>query len=480
MLSATICLLIAVAIGVLILRYEHAAVITFLGLPASGVLLIAVPNGIHKVKALLVQLHWWHILWAFMFLSGQVFRIRETSATVDNPLDPWALSRVGLMSLVGFTLLYRLVIHRLDWIRFLGQGLIALLTGYSMVCLVSVFWSAYPSWTLYKSMEYLVDIALIAALVSTVETDQEVKTVFDWTWLLLGCLAGSAWLGVIIWPDEAIVRGLGVLGFSIRGVLPAIETNGVGELGAIIGSICFARLIFANSGKYFYVMGIVLALITLICSQSRSPLSGFLFAVLVILFSSRSVGVGIFFPLLVLAVLSLTSASDFLLEFVRRGESDNEFETLTGRTVLWNLGWQLFQRQPLIGYGAYAGARFTGISDTMAAGNAGMLNTWLEILLGVGVLGCSFVVAVFGGVWFFLLKHALSVKYGTLSHRLTVEALGVLAIISVRSIFTAQLIWHPPVTFLLVLGFAEFIRRQLKHEAYENTPRSQLLSATGR
>lgn len=480
MINFIICVLSAVVIGALLLHYEYAAAMALLGLPMGGLIAAAVPSGVVKLKALVKQLHWWHVLWMLMLLSGLVFRIRETSSTIDNPLDLWALSRVGLMSLIGFTLLYRLVIHRLDWMKSLGQGLIALLTGYCMVCIVSVLWSAYPLWTLYKSIEYLVDVALIATLVSIVETDQAVKTFFDWTWLLLGCLAGTAWLGVILWPDDGIVRGLGVLGFSIRGVLPAMETNAVGELGALIGSICFARLIFGNSGKYFYVMGIVLALITLICSQSRSPLSGFLFAVLVILFSSRSVGVGIFFPLLVLAVLSLTSASDFLLEFVRRGESDNEFETLTGRTVLWNLGLQMFQRQPLIGYGAYAGARFTGISDTMGSSNAGMLNTWLEILLGVGVLGCSFVVGAFGGVWFILLKHALSVKHGTLGHRLTVEALGVLAIISVRSMFTAQLIWHPPVTFLLVLGYAEFIRQQHTHEAYENTPRPQLLSPARR
>jgi O-antigen ligase len=349
-----------------------------------------------------------------------------------------------------------------------------------MVCLISVFWSAYPLWTLYKSAEYLVDIALIATLVSAIKVDQEFKTFFDWTWLLLGCLAGSAWLGVILWPDQAIVRGLGVLGFSIRGVFPAMETNGVGELGAVIGSICFTRLLFGNDGRHFYVIGFIIAAATLICSQSRSPLTGLLFAILVILFSSRRIGIGIVFPLFILTVLSLTAASDFLLEFVRRGESDEEFETLTGRTVLWDLGWQLFKQQPLIGFGAYAGARFTGISDTMAAGNAGMLNTWLEILLGVGLVGCSLVMAAFAGTWFFLLKRALSVKNGTLGHRLTVEALGVLAIISVRSIFTAQLIWHPPVTFLLVLGYAEFIRRQLNNEAYENSLGPQLLSATGR
>lgn len=467
-------------IGALLLFHENSFILLLVGLPLGLLISTALPNGVFKLRTLSGKLRWWHALWGFLLLSGLVFRIRVTNSAIDNPLDFWGLFRVGLMSIIGFALLYHLVVHRLDWIKSLCQGFIALLAGYTIVCLISVIWSVHPLWSLYKSTEYLVDLALIAAIVTSIKTEQEFKGLFDWTWILLGLLAGTVWLGVFLWPDQAIDREVGLLGFSIRGVFPAMETNGVGEIGAILGAIAFTRLLLGSDGKPFYWITFFIALATLICSQSRSPLTGFSVAILVILFSARRLGFAFFFPLVILTVLSLTSGFDFGYDFFLRGQRDEDFESLSGRTHLWALGWEMFKEQPITGYGAYAGTRFTGITDTMGSGNSSILNTWLEILLGVGLPGGLLVLGALCGVWAILLKRSFNEIKGTLPHHLTVEALGILAIISVRSMFTAQLIWHPPITFLLVLGYAEFIRRQFKKGHYENTPGPQLLSAAWR
>jgi hypothetical protein len=116
----------------------------------------------------------------------------------------------------------------------------------------------------------------------------------------------------------------------------------------------------------------------------------------------------------------------------------------------------------------------------MGTGNSSILNTWLEIALGVGLPGSLLVLGAFFGAWITLLKRAWLSKRDTLVHSLAVEALGILSIISVRSMFTVQLVWHPPITFLLVLGYAEFIRRRYRKESHENSFSSQLLPATGR
>ena len=55
----------------------------------------------------------------------------------------------------------------------------------------------------------------------------------------------------------------------------------------------------------------------------------------------------------------------------------------------------------------------------------------------------------------------------SLVQRLQVEAIGILAVLSVRSMFTVELIWHPPLNFLLVLGFAEYLRRAYREKVYE-------------
>jgi O-antigen ligase len=440
------------------------------GVPIGVLAILVVPDSYSKVKHLCQELRWWHYLWSIMFLSGQVFRIRDTGTITDSPLDPWALFRIVLMTLIGTVLFYQLVINRIDWIRPLAHGLLALLAGYAASCLISVIWSVYPSWSLYKSIEYLVDIFLLSAILEITIEANKAKTLFNWTWLLLGALLTTVWFWVIVWPEEAIVLNIGLLGIQIHGVWPAIETNGVGELAAILGLVAFSRSLFSHArNRLFYFSVFLFAFITLIFAQSRSPLTAFFLGIPIVLFVSRRIG-GLALAFIgAIVLLSFTSASEPMWEHFQRGQKDREFESLSGRTVAWKTGWELIKQQPLTGYGAYAGTRFTGINDAIGTANSSILNTWLEVLLGVGMPGFLLLLIVFFRVWVTLCRNTWNTSHYDVSHQLGVEALGVLTIISVRSMFSPQLIWHPPLTFFLVLGYAELVRRLGKRKLYENS-----------
>src|SRR5713226_600154 len=419
-----------------------------------------------KLKSFATQFRWWHFLWLLVVLSGQVFRVRDVEAIQANPLDFWAVYRVVLMSIVALVLLSRLVFRRTSWDESFFRGLIGLVTGYAMVSLVSTLWSVYPMWTLYKSIEYLVDLALIAAVVVSVKTVEEFKTLFDFNWVILSFLIGTVWLGVAVWPEGAIIHQ-GLLGVQIQGVLPAMETNGVGDLGAVLGVVTLARLLFPTKHRRFYLVVFFISMATLVLSQSRSPLTGFLVALILVLFAARRICVIALFAVLLPAVLSVTHLGDLFWEFFQRGQTSKVFESLSGRVQLWELAWDLFKEQPLIGYGAYAGARFGVIANLRATAGSSILNTWLEVLIGTGLLGLMPFVGAFLGVWMVLLHFAARVRHGTVVHRLQVEAIGVLAVLSVRSVFTSELIWHPPSNFFLVLGYAELLRRAYREQVYE-------------
>jgi O-antigen ligase len=206
--------------------------------------------------------------------------------------------------------------------------------------------------------------------------------------------------------------------------------------------------------------------VTLILSQSRSPLTGFLVGSVLVLFLSRRIGVIALVLLLIPALLSLTSFGDLFWEFFRRGQSTKYFESLSGRTTGWEIGWALFKERPFIGYGAYAGTRFAQFNVIVSSGSS-VLNTWLEVLVGSGLIGLTPLVLAFLRIWMVLLHHSVSLRPGTLTQRLVVEAIGVLAIVSVRTIFTVELVWHPPLTFLLIVGYAELLRRAYKEKISE-------------
>lgn len=480
-LTHTLFITLGTLLGLLILVSDYVSYFLIVGLPVGFLALRVLPDCYSKAKHLFSDLRWWHGLWVLMLLSGLVFRIRDTSTLADSPLDPWALFRIGLMTLIGIVLFHQLIINRIDWINSLSQGCLALLTGYAALALFSVSWSVYPSWSLYKSIEYLVDLSLMAAIVAVSQNVQNLKTLFDWTWSLLGMLLMTVWFWVIVWPEEAILRKIGLLGIQIHGVWPAMETNGVGELAAVVGIVSFTRLLFLRPReRLFYSLAFLFSFVTLVFAQSRSPLTAFLLGITVVLFVSRRIGwLSLAFTGAAI-VFSFTSASESLWEYFQRGQNDKEFESLSGRTLLWNAGWELFKAQPLLGYGAYAGARFTGITEQMGSGGSSILNTWMEIILGVGLPGFLLIVTVFLRIWFILSRITWQTAGHELAHRLGVEALGVLTIITVRSMFSPQLIWHPPITFFVVLGYVELVRRLAINAIYETPVSPQLLSAARR
>jgi len=467
--------LISLCILLISNRFEgYILLLAALGLPAGLLTVRAIFVSSFRLKALISRLQWWHILWFLVLISGLVFRIRNTHEAQDSPIDFWALFRMGIMGLVGFVLIVRLAMKKTEWLSSLFRGTIGLLTAYAVIAIASFLWSIYPLWTLYKSVEYLIDIVLISAIVVSARSVYDFKVLFDWTWFLLGLLTASAWLGIFIWPEYALRKEVGVLGIQLAGVLPAMETNKVGELGAILGIVAFNRFLFMKDKRFFFLIFLI-AMATMVLAQSRSPIIGFSLAVVLMLFATKRIGPVAFTVMLLFFLINLTGIADAFWEYFLRGQSHEQFSSLSGRTEGWALGWELFKLKPLMGFGAYAGGRFavlTELGKNMSAGQwSSILNTWLEILIGVGLFGFFFVVAAFLRTWKNLLDATLLSKHDTLLYCLAVEAIGILALISVRSMFTTNIFWHPPLVFLLVLGYGEFLNRNYRWSKFrQQTP----------
>ena len=454
--------IIGIVLGILLLNY---GIIPFLAIVGIGFLLSCyklIPIAGGKISDLFQQFRWWHFSWLLLFLSGLVFRVRETEDVVQSPLDFFAIYRIGLVSFVGFLLLYRLVISRSNWLPSLFQGLTGLLLGYGLVSVFSTMWSVYPMWTLYKSMEYLVDITLISAIIFSLKSASDFQSFFNVTWMFIGLRVLLVWVGIILWPDQAVKHGIGLLGVQIQGVFPASSSNGVGGLSAVLATVSFCRFYIREDRNHFYLIIFLISITTLILSQTRSTLVGFLCAILAILFTTRKIG---FVTLAVgacVGMISLSSAGDIFLEFFRRGQTEGNFTSLSGRTIWWEIGWRLFTEEPLIGYGGYAGARFKALTEAGRTITSSIHNTWLEILLGVGIIGFSFFALCFIGIWLCVFRIIRKEQEQTVFYYLAIESIGILTLLSVRSIFASALVWHPALPFLLILGFAEFHRRSWK------------------
>ncbi len=433
--------------------------------PFALVLPFALSQAARNFSALRKQLAWWQALWLLLFLSGLIFRQRDAQDIKAAPLDLWAAYRISLVSITALALFVRLVFRQTEWTRSLFRGLVGALAVYSLVCVASTLWSVYPAWTLYKSLEYLVDVALIAAILATVRSAQTYKTLFDWTWMLLGGLLIAVWAGAVVWPEEAWLPTNGLLRVRLAGVLPLLDQNSVGEFAAYLAIVALTRLHFSNcfGERTFYRLIFAFGLITLFFSQTRVAIAGFVVAALLVLFlckRARLSSLFVLLPILVLtaAVLLLTTnVGDFLWAFWTRGETPEMLQSLSGRLTTWEFGWKMFQEQPLTGYGAYAGGRFVVVQDPTGAG---VLNSYVEVIVGTSIWGLCPLLLALAGSWWFLIKSLADFSYPCLKRQLAVEAVGVLTIVTARSFFTDLLIWHPAMAFLATMGYAEFLRRQ--------------------
>ena len=450
-------------LGAVVALGPNLAIVATLAALGGGWLLWSLPA--LRLKEML-RLEWWQLLWLLLYASGFVLRERTTGSAAENPLDPAAFYRVGMVGLAALALQFFVIARRIDIISPLFRGLFLLLTLFNVFNILSYAWSINPGWTLYRSLEHTIDVLVVIAFSTVLVSARDYKRLVDWTWLLLGLALLSVFMGALIWPNQALDRGLGVIGFGIEGVLPRISRNGVGALGATIAIVAVARLATREDNRRLYWGLLLVGIGVVLLSLTRSIVAPLFVSIPLVLLAARRIGVGFCLPLAGVAAMMFTGLGGLFTQFWQRHETAGQIANLNGRLDYWEYAWQLVLEKPLTGLGAFAGGRFEVAQhvghDTLSSTHG----TYPEVLVGTGFPGLILVVLLLIGVWWYIGRRVLSGPGSTsedrLSWALAVEALGVLAVISGRSIFDVALVWHPALPFLAIVAYAQFLRSHPK------------------
>jgi O-antigen ligase len=472
------------------LQLEHWEMtgIILLGPAALVILILGTRQAMRGVRVLGHQLVWWHWLWLLIFISQLVFRIRDAADAQSLPIDGYALLRLAPEGIVGVWILVRFLGSGSALRKSFAQGLVGALTIYSLVCLLSAVWSVQSTWTLYKSAEYLLDVSVLAALLTTVESPEVYEQFFNWTLVLCGIELLWTWIGALIWPAEALHSTYPA---RLVGVFPIQSANAIGASGAILAVVAFSRLLPLAGCKFQKSWNILLlgfGVASMVACQTRTAYAGFLVGVfLVFVFSRRVRIVALGGALLGLATYTVGLAfgavaqpealwdriagpSGAVLNFVQRGQSTDQLESLTGRTEWWTLAWQQFIEHPFTGLGAYAGGKFAVLSKAGFGDTPQLHSDYLETLVGTSIWGLIPLLAALFGTWWLLVRFLRMKSLNPSERQLAMEAIAVLGVISVRSLLNVELIWHAPQFFLAVLGYAELLRRRFKAAGAADIP----------
>lgn len=436
---------------------------------------------------------WVYLAWACLLAASSVWtltrdvRFSAEEAGADN------FVRLAFLALGVLIILYVGAMYRFVLLDELAAGALAAFFVFALWGLASTLWSVSPAGTLYKATEYgamVVLFALAASLLRTSFGDPRkrllaLKSVFDWHWMLVFLLLVSVYVGVVVWPEYAILENyraqVGVFGFSINGVLPGISGNGVGQLGAILATVAFVRILHKPGSAIVFAPVLVFSLVTAILTQSRSPLLAFLVAVVVVMIASRRFGLLTLLAGVSGAVL-LSPIGDTAYDFLRRGQNEGDLTSLTGRVDYWGTSLQAVSESWLNGYGAYAGGRyvlqsFLGVGDVSTVHSA-----YVEVVLDTGVVGLALLLAGLIGTWISLFRLRSHVIGDPVGRLLWLECLGIFALLTVRSFFSVStFVWSFQVlTFGLVLIFVTVARRQSDRRRDAGAPAAQPVPATRR
>jgi O-Antigen ligase len=429
----------------------------------------AAPEALASVRELAHAWTWWHPLWFFIFFSMLVFRIRDVGEAKANPLDAYAMIRILPEAFVSLMLIVRLILKRPNWLGALFRGIPGAMAIYCLVCLATTAWSVNASWTAYKSLEFLADVSLLAAIVASAEGFVTYKNLVDWTLTFYGLSLVGVWINLPIWPTEAMDGG------RLTGVIPVEASNSVGTSGGVLAIVALCRLmpVFGEvKNRAWYMLLLVFGMVSMILSKTRNSEAAFMFAVALIVVLSRRLrriavwaGVAVA-PLVAVAIFLndrlLGYAWDFVLSVAERDQSDAAIGSLSGRTAWWAYGIEQLMHHPFTGLGAYAAGRFAVLGKLGVGAAAMMHSDWIEVLIGTSFWGLIPFAGALIAAWWFLFRCIRSDSFAPEQRQLALELFALLGMLTMHSFFNDELSWHCPLLYFSILGYAEWIRVQRK------------------
>jgi hypothetical protein len=251
----------------------------------------------------------------------------------------------------------------------------------------SVLWSVIPVFSLVRSVQLAVPLALAVLLARIWRADPEVGREL-WrrtcTALVVAVVALAAYGWIVYGPGAAVNDGR--FTWPMMHPVHAGIYCAVGLLVVLVGGRSLTRLPVSLLWAIVAVLSVSLYL-----TRTRSALGAFAVAFVVsLLLPPRSDAARRYVGLVWLggaAVLAWVLSGQAIMEYLARGQSADVFTTLNSRVPLWNVAFEELGEATrwLTGFG-FGSARVVLFARVSWAGTAH--NAWVELLVGVGVVGC--------------------------------------------------------------------------------------------
>ena len=344
-----------------------------------------------------------------LLLSTLVFRVRDTTAIAQNPLDAAA----------GYRVLCVTAALVLAWIALLQPARaqrarvpfeFKLYVVYVGVVFLGAVVSVDPQLTAYRGFELLTGIAAVAGAWHTAGPEA-IARIERLLYRFVVALVASVWIGAALFPGRAILPSHPIP-ITIVGIYPQVAANGVGDLGAILLLWTLGRLVSRRNDirrrtAYFLI---AVGAVTLVAGQYRTGYVGVVVTLLVLALARGRLALAV--VALVGAIFvgwfSFHAVVHDVQPYALRGESTGQAKTLSGRLTYWRAAIPVWRESPAIGRGLGTASRFQVLAPLGQGTTSTVHGTWIEVLVGTGVVGVVILAVFLLRLWWLALWDLLS------------------------------------------------------------------------
>jgi len=366
------------------------------------------------------------ILWICLWLN---LNTGFWNINPPNTADEWQLMFRAILPFVVLPVatfvFFRRAKARLAW-----NGPSSLLMVYGVIATLAAIFSPVPLWSLYWSMTFLATIIVAWTFIDRRDPIKSTRTMLQVTWIAAFVIAA-----ILAYQTRGSVfsDASSAYGYAEVEVAGLSRSSGIARWAAVPGLVCLIRayhsrrptvivLFLAFSAAAFFIVYRM---------QSRGAVFGSAAALVFALFvSSRMRRYALPFALLTLSVILLVDSpatvSSNVTEYLERGQTEEEFTSMTGRTRTYENGLAAFEEAPLFGRGQWA--------DRLTI-HEHVHNSYLQAFMNAGVVGgIPYIVTWISGWILFFKLQKKSAKFLPEDRLCILEAGTVMMFFTVRSI----------------------------------------------
>jgi len=333
------------------------------------------------------------IAWLLTLMASKSFEHRTAMDSLAATIDSTHLLRFAFDGLA-----FSLIATQLNPIPKLKFNPLGFFLLYIFICIISTVWSASPVGTLAKSGEVFLGVFIVLKTLHGKDNIYRLRRLIDLFILFHSLILSYGLIGYFLYPDSFSHLSHGLL--PRRMELHIFSADSVSNYSAFLATTFLARYLSPESHKknkndyvllYFYFVFI------LILGQGRTGMAILVAGTFLLFLITRPVSTILFSPFLVGGVVYFFWETLKIL--ILRGQNEQMFLSLTMRTVIWERAWHTFLEDPFFGKGFAIGSRvmFSINSEGFADSISSVHNGFLEVLLGVGIIGFLFWFGSFAG-----------------------------------------------------------------------------------